>query len=66
MAKDETGGRNALAQTLAAVREPWEAESTANNLKLVREARERRADGVHWAEVLERELLRKAGLPGGA
>jgi tetratricopeptide (TPR) repeat protein len=66
LAKDHTGAQEALAQALAAVREPWEAESTANNLKLIREARERRDDVVPWAQVLERELLQKAGLHGGA
>jgi tetratricopeptide (TPR) repeat protein len=61
LAKDEAGARSALAQTLAMVRESWEPESTANNLKLIREARERRTDAVPWAAVLERELLRRAG-----
>jgi len=65
LAKDETGARNSLAQALAMVREPWEPESTANNLKLIRDARERRADTVPWAATLERELLRRAG-DGGA
>ena len=60
LAKDESGARSALGQTLAMAREPWEPESTANNLKLIREARERRADVVPWAAVAERELLRKA------
>jgi tetratricopeptide (TPR) repeat protein len=63
LAKDQAGSMNALAATLAAVREPWEPESTANNLKLIREARERRADPVDWAVLLETELLRKAGSP---
>ena len=61
LAKDHTGAEKVLAQVLAAVREPWEPESTANNLKLIREARERRADVVPWALVLERELLQRAG-----
>jgi len=60
LAKDHTGAEKVLAQVLAAVREPWEPESTANNLKLIREARERRADVVPWALVLERELLQRA------
>ncbi len=60
LARDETGALDALARALAAVREPWEAESTANNLKLIREARERRADAVSWAAVPETELLRSA------
>jgi len=66
LARDEAGAREALAQALTMVREPWEAESTANNLALIQEARERRGDAVPWAEVIERELLRKAGRPGGA
>lgn len=66
LAKDETGARNALARALAMVREPWEPESTGGNLRLIREARERRADAVPWAAAIERELFRKAGLPDGA
>lgn len=59
LAKDHTSAEQALAQALAAVRESWETESTANNLKLIREARERRSDVVPWALMLERELLQK-------
>jgi tetratricopeptide (TPR) repeat protein len=60
LAKDETGARKALEEALAMVREPWEAESTANNLRLIREARERRSDPVEWAAVIEDELARSA------
>ena len=42
---------------LAAVREPWEPESTAYNLSLIREARAARGETVDWADELERELL---------
>jgi tetratricopeptide (TPR) repeat protein len=59
LAKDEAAARTALAGALAMVREPWEPESTAGNLKLIRESRERRGDFVPWADVIERELLRK-------
>ena len=52
----------AASSSTAAIREPWEPESTANNLKLIREARERRSDVVPWAEVIETELLRMADL----
>lgn len=62
LAKDETSARSAVARALAAVREPWEPESTGGNLKLIREARERRGDAVPWAAAIEIELLRKAGL----
>ncbi len=60
LAQDEAAAYDALARALALVRERWEPESTANNLKLIREARERRAEAVPWAEVIERELLRQA------
>jgi tetratricopeptide (TPR) repeat protein len=66
LAKDEAGARKALVQALAIVREPWEPETTASNLKLIREARERRAEAVPWAAVIESELVRKARLNGGA
>jgi len=39
LARDQTRAREALAQALAMVREPWEAESTAHNLALIQEAR---------------------------
>jgi tetratricopeptide (TPR) repeat protein len=61
LAKDEQGTRTALGRALAMVRESWEAKSTANNLKLIRKARERRNEDVPWAAVPEDELLRKAG-----
>jgi hypothetical protein len=50
-----------LGRALAAVREPWEPASTANNLKLIREARERRDDDAPaWAAAAENELLSRA------
>jgi len=63
LAKDQTAANRALASALAMVRERWEPESTANNLKLIRSAREQREDKVPWAETIERELLRRAGQP---
>jgi hypothetical protein len=41
---------------LAAVREPWEPESTAYNLSLIRESRAARGEIVEWADEIEREL----------
>jgi MAP3K TRAFs-binding domain len=46
---------------LAAVREPWEPESTAYNLSLIREARAACGETVEWADALEAELLEAAG-----
>jgi hypothetical protein len=59
-ARDEAmaGARAAL----AAVREPWEPESTAYNLSLIRESRAERGETVEWADELERELLSAAGV----
>jgi tetratricopeptide (TPR) repeat protein len=64
LAKDEQGTRTALGTALVTVRESWEAKSTANNLKLIRKARERRKEDVPWAAVPEEKLLRKAGEDG--
>jgi tetratricopeptide (TPR) repeat protein len=64
LARDEEGARDALAHALALVREPWEPESTANNLKLIRQARERRGELPPWQAELETQLLRRAGTRG--
>ena len=56
-----TRRRPARRAALAAVREPWEPESTANNLSLIREARAARGETVEWADELERELLAAGG-----
>jgi MAP3K TRAFs-binding domain len=39
LAKDEGGATDALAKALSVIREPWEPETTACNLRLIREAR---------------------------
>lgn len=58
LAKDEQRATNALGDALAAVREVWEPETTARNLRLIREARERRQEPLAWAKEIEDELLR--------
>jgi hypothetical protein len=58
LAKDEAGGGAALGDALAILRERWEAETTARNLRLIREARAARGESVPWADALERELDR--------
>jgi tetratricopeptide (TPR) repeat protein len=57
---DEEGAAAALGDALAAVREPWEPETTARNLRLIREARDRRGDGLPWAAEVEQELDKAA------
>ena len=60
LAKDEDGAMDALANTLASVRESWEPETTARNLRLIREARETRGEKVPWALKVEEALGRAA------
>lgn len=65
LAKDENAAKRALSTALAMVREIWEPKSTANNLALIREARQHHGDDVPWAKNIEQELLRKAGTVNG-
>lgn len=61
LARDEDAAAEALGDALAAVRESWEPETTARNLRLIREARERRGDAPAWAAETEKELTERAG-----
>jgi hypothetical protein len=45
-----------LSNALAAIREPWEPITTANNLKMIREARADRQVDVDWLTNLINEL----------
>ncbi len=60
LAKDQQKAESALADALAAVRESWEPETTARNLRLIRETRERRNESIPWAEEIEGELERRS------
>ncbi len=60
LAKDRDTAAKALGDALAAVREPWEPETTARNLRLIRRARARRGESVAWAEQIESSLLKQA------
>jgi len=60
LARDHAAAADALGATLAAVRETWEPETTLRNLRLIREARERRRSGVPWTEQVEQALLKRA------
>ena len=62
LGKDEEGAMENLSHALAAVRESWEPETTLRNLRLIREARERRGEAVvSWIMEIESELKQKAG-----
>ena len=61
LARDQQKAEQHLGDALANVRETWEPETTARNLRLIREAREARGEPLDWAEELEKALLSKAG-----
>ncbi len=61
LAKDEERAMNAVGDALAAVRESWEPETTARNLRLIIEARERRQETQDWVKEIEKELSKRAG-----
>jgi hypothetical protein len=72
LARDQASAAVALADALASLREGWEAETTARNLRMIREVREGRGDGVAWQGEIERTLLgeltvasQTADAPGG-
>ena len=50
-----------LGSTLASMREPWEPLTTANNLKLIREARRERGINQDWLD----EIIQQLELAGG-
>lgn len=60
LGRDQPAGEAALADVLAAVRETWEPETTARNLRLIREARARRGEIPAWESEAERALLTAA------
>ena len=60
LAKDEGTAGTALGDALAAVREKWEPETTARNLRLIGAARETRGELVPWAKDIEGALARAA------
>jgi hypothetical protein len=60
LARDEAAARTSLRDALANMRERWEAETTARNLRLIAEARERRGEAVPWAADIEDALRARA------
>jgi len=59
LAKDEPKARDAAGAAFGVLREGWEAETTARNLRLIREARAKRNDEVTWAKAIEDAFNRK-------
>lgn len=53
---DKDAAREALGDALSALREPWEAETTLKNVRIIRDAYEDREEKVSWILELEDEL----------
>jgi hypothetical protein len=60
LARDEQPAFTALDDALANVREKWEPETTARNIRLICEARERRGEDVGWAKQIQDYLARQS------
>jgi hypothetical protein len=60
LANDTDAAHSSLGTALTKVRESWEPETTARNLRLIREARVRRGEEAEWQQELESELVRAA------
>jgi len=52
----------ALSNALANVREKWEPETTARNIRLIRETRQARGESTSFEADVERALIREQGL----
>jgi hypothetical protein len=57
LGQDQNAAEAAIGDALAARREIWEGETTARNLRLIREARERRGTSAPWMQPLEDALV---------
>ena len=60
LANREKDATDALEAALPLIRERWEPDTTARNLRLIRIAREARGETVPWAKDIELELARRA------
>jgi len=49
-----------LGKALMSIREPWEPETTARNIRLIKTAREKRGEDAAWLSQIEEQLLKKA------
>lgn len=56
LARDEERAKFAFKKAVPIFREKWELETTARNLRLIREARKHRGEEVAWADEIERDL----------
>ena len=55
--RDRASADAALSKSLAAIREKWEAKSTASNLELIRNTWEARGEEANWVRSIEDALI---------
>ena len=63
LAEDFERAWRAVADVVAAVREPWEIESTVYNVRLIRETRQHRGDSSEKLLEIEEALTRAMPVP---
>jgi hypothetical protein len=61
LANDAAAARDALTSALGAIREPWEPETSARNLRLIRDVRVQRGIPAAWIRTIEEQLAAAAG-----
>ena len=61
LGSDQDAASQALGDALANVREKWEPETTARNIRLIREARQARGEPTPFEADIEQALLQAAG-----
>ncbi|GEO39716.1 hypothetical protein SAE02_38640 [Skermanella aerolata] len=61
LANDAAAAGDALTSALAAIREPWEPETSARNLRLIRDVRVQRGISADWIRTIEEQLAAAAG-----
>jgi hypothetical protein len=59
LAKDKEASFNFLAKALTHLREGWEGETTLRNLRIIREAREKRNEVLPWTKKIEASIQKK-------
>ncbi len=62
LAKNEEQAMDYTAKALSEVREVWEPETTMRNLRLIREAREKRNENTNWIKEIEDALANPANV----
>ena len=60
LARDEDDAEEKLGEALSVARASWELESTARNLRLIREMREGRGEDMAWLKRIEDTLKERA------